>query len=255
VYILLPNSSHDKRNEGGSAVKPNTNDKNTTPRSSVDKTKEFDVGKKSLPAEILHSVTDLLHINWALYWDVFALKFLFDFTQTVHLMNLAPVLRDVYFTAPRWIGYTVALQGLAGIISGFLIERINIFYKSDTNYAQRGLHGFGLFTFSFLCLSLAPNWNYMFIFLLPLSMSMCLLKSTTVEMMRQKVVLDKEMPVVGLGQSVFSVARLFAPVCTGLVYDMYGFQGTSVLKIMAAGTATMLSYFISLHQVQDKKEM
>jgi predicted MFS family arabinose efflux permease len=170
-------------------------------------------------------------------------------------MNLAPVLRDVYSTAPRWIGYTVALQGMAGILSGFLIEWINIFYKYDTNYTQRGLHGFSLFTFSFLCLSLAPNWNYMFIFLLPLSMSMSLLKSTTVEMMRQRVVLDKKMPVIGLGQSVFSAARLFAPVCTGLIYDMYGFQGTSVLKVVAAGTATLLSYFISLHQVEDKKKM
>jgi predicted MFS family arabinose efflux permease len=261
VYILLPNSLHEKRNEeGDSAVKPKIsgpimNDKNMMPMPSPEKTKKHDTRKKSPSAEILHSVTDLLHINWAHYWDVFALKFLFDFTQTVHLMNFAPALRDVYGTAPRWIGYTIALQGMAGILSGFLIEWIHICYKSDTNYTQRGLHGFVFFTLSFLCLSLAPDWNYIFIFIFPLSMSMSLLKSTTVEMMRQRAVLDKKMPVIGLGQSVFSAARLFAPVCTGLIYDMYGFQGTSVLKVVAAGIAALLSYFISLRQIQDKKEM
>lgn len=223
--------------------------------SSIRKGKEHDIRRKSLSEEILQSVTDLLHINWAFYWDVFALKFLFDFTQTVHLINFAPVLRDVYSTAPRWIGYTVALQGMAGTMSSFLIEWINIFYKCDTSYTQRGLHGFGLFTLSFLCLSLAPNWTYMFIFLLPLSLSISLLKSTTVEMVKQRAVLDKKMPVIGLGQSVFSAARLFAPVCTGLIYDKYGFQGTSILKIVAAGIATALSYFIFLRQGQDKKKM
>jgi predicted MFS family arabinose efflux permease len=95
----------------------------------------------------------------------------------------------------------------------------------------------------------------MFIFLLPLTMSMSLLKSTMVDMVRQRAVLDKKMPVIGLGQSVFSAARLFAPVCTGLIYDMYGFQGTSILKVVAAGIATALSYFIFHRQGQDKKKM
>jgi hypothetical protein len=74
-------------------------------------------------------------------------------------------------------------------------------------------------------------------------------------MVRQRAVLDKKLPVIGLGQSVFSTARLFAPVCTGLLYDMYGFQGTSVLKVVTAGIATTLSYFISLRHLQDKKKM
>ncbi|XP_023716956.1 major facilitator superfamily domain-containing protein 9 isoform X3 [Cryptotermes secundus] len=262
VYIFLQNSAHERRNEeGDNAMKLKTSSpnvkskKNMESMSSIRKAKEHDIRRKRVSEEILQSVTDLLCINWTFYWDVFALKFLFDFTQTVHLMNFAPVLRDVYNTAPRWIGYTVALQGMVGTMSSFLIEWISIFYKYDTNYTQRGLHGFGLFALSFLCLSLAPNWTYMFIFLLPLSMSMSLLKSATAEMMRQRTVLDKKMPITGLGQSVFSAARLFAPVCTGLIYDMYGFQGTSVLKIVAAGIATALSYFIFLRQVQDKKKM
>jgi predicted MFS family arabinose efflux permease len=170
-------------------------------------------------------------------------------------MNFAPVLRDVYNTAPRWIGYTIALQGMAGTMSGFLVEWLNIFYKSDTSYTQRGLHGFVLFTLSFSCLSFAPNWTYVFIFLLPLSISMSLLKSTTVEMVRQRALLDKKRPVIGLGQSVFSAARLFAPAFTGLMYDTYGFQGTSVLKVVVAGIAVALSYFMFLRQVQDKKKM
>jgi hypothetical protein len=262
VYLFLPNAPHANKNEkSDDAVKSKTSSpdlkgkKYMEPKTSVKKTKEHEIRRVPLSKEILQSVTDLLHINWSFYWDVFLLKFLFDFTQTVHLVNFAPVLRDVYSTPSRWIGYTVALQGLAIAMSGFLIEWINMFYKSDTNHTHRSLHGFGLLTFSFLCLSLAPNWTYVFICLLPLSTSVCLLKIATLEIIKMRIVLDKKGPVKVSGQFAFSAARLFAPVCTGLIYDMYGFQGTSILKVVVAGIATALSYTLFVRQVQDKKRM
>jgi predicted MFS family arabinose efflux permease len=262
VSLFLPNAPNANKNEKNEdALKSKTSNpdikgkKYMELKTSVKKTKEHEIKRQPLPKEILQSVTDLLHINWSFYWDVLLLKFLFDFTQTVHLVNFAPILRDVYNTPPRWIGYTVSLQGLAIAVSGFLTEWINMFYKSDTNHIHRSLHGSGLLTFSFLCLSLASNWNYVFICLLPLSTSVCMLKTATLQIIKQRIILDKKGPVKGSGQFAFSAAQLFAPVCTGLIYDMYGFQGTSILKVVVAGIATALSYSLFLQQVQDKKKV
>ncbi|KDR24236.1 Major facilitator superfamily domain-containing protein 9 [Zootermopsis nevadensis] len=262
VNLFLPNGPHTNKNEkDNKAVKSKTSspdikdEKHVESETSVKKTIENEIKRESLLKEIFNSVTGLVHINWLFYWDVFLLKFLFDFTHTIHLVNFAPVLRDVYSTPPRWIGYTVALQGLAIAISGFLTEWMNMFYKSDPNHTNRSLHGFGLLTFSFFCLSLAPNWTCVFVCLLPLSTSVCLLKTATLEIIKQRISLNKKGSVKGPGQYAFSAARLFAPVCTGLVYDMYGFQGTSLLKVVVAGIATALSYSLLLQQVQDKKKM
>jgi predicted MFS family arabinose efflux permease len=262
VFLFIPNTPHAKKDEkSDDAVKSKTSSpdinskKHMEPKTSIRKTNEHEIRREPLLTEMLQSVSDLLHINWSFYWDVFLLKFLFDFTQTVHLVNFAPVLRDVYSTPPRWIGYTVALQGLAMAVSGFLIEWFNVFYKSDTNHIRKSLHGFGLLTLSFLCLSRASNWTYVFICLLPLSISMCLLKTATLEIIKHKILLDKKKPVKGSEQCAFSAAQLFAPVCTGLMYDEYGFQGTSVLKVVVAGTAAALSYSLFQQQVQDKKKI
>lgn len=251
VHFFLQDASQGSKKEKDDAVTEQQRSNPSSLKEKRQKGKEKDKKKsKEIKTKLsvqtvllrnIQSVKDLTRINWQLYWDVYALQFLFDFTLTVHMQNFPPVLRDVYNTAPRWIGYTVAIQGVAMAMFGFLSGRINDFYKYDTNHIQKTCHGFGIFTLSFICLSFAPNWNYIFIFLLPLSASISLLRNATLELIKKRSTNDKNKHILDAEKSVSSAARLCAPLILGVVYDSYGFPGTSVLKIITAGTATMIT--------------
>ncbi|XP_069689614.1 major facilitator superfamily domain-containing protein 9-like isoform X2 [Periplaneta americana] len=261
VYFFLQNTPHvPKKEKNDTATEEqlsNSKGKNQKGKEKDEKQlKEINTkaSVKSVLLKYVQSVTELRDVNWELYWDVYALQFLFDFALTVHLQNFPPVLRDVYNTAPRWIGYTAAMQGAAIVMFGFLSGWINSFYKYDTNHIQKTYHGFGMYVLSFLCLSFAPNWNYIFVCLLPLSASISVLRSTILELIKQRSLHDKKKQVVDAEKSVSSAARLCAPLVLGLVYDNYGFPGTSILKIITAGTATVITAKLFNSQGKDEKK-
>jgi MFS family permease len=207
---------------------------------------------KFLWSDIFQAVTHLSHVSWSVYWDIFTLKFLLGFAQAVHYQNFSLILKEEYGIAPSRIGYTISFQGLIGATTGFLTGWMGKFYKNDKNHALRLLHGFGVLTLSFILLSLAPNLTFFIMCLIPLSASSSLLRITTSEIILQRTEPDQRGSLIGSGQSMSSIARLIAPLCSGLAYDMFGFYGTSALRIAVPATAVTLSSILFIHQRKNK---
>ncbi|KAJ9581713.1 hypothetical protein L9F63_023101 [Diploptera punctata] len=195
-------------------------------------------------SEVLQAVTNLSRINWPVYWDVFALKFLLGFSQAIHYQNFTLILKDMYDITPKWIGYTISLQGFVGAMTGFIAEWISKFYKNDENNFHRTLHGFIVLSISFMCISFAPSLMFVVIYLIPLSASASLLRITTSEIIMQRTPPNQRGSLIGSGQSMSSVARMLAPLCSGIAYDMFSFHGLSILKISSAFLATFLTAFL-----------
>jgi MFS family permease len=207
---------------------------------------------KSLWSDIFQAVTRLSHVSWSVYWDVFTLKFLLGFAQAVHYQNFSFILKEEYGIAPSGIGYAISFQGLVGATTGFLTGWIDRFYKKDKDHTLRTLHGFGVLTFSCILLSLAPNLTFFLICLIPLSASSSLLRIVTSQIILQRTEPDQRGSLIGSGQSMSSVARLIAPLCSGLAYDMFSFHGTSVLRIAVTATSVALAFILSIHQGKSK---
>lgn len=126
------------------------------------------------------------------------------------------------------------------------------FYKKDKYYAVQMLHGFGVLTVSFILLSLTSNLTFFLMCLIPVSASSSLLRIVTSEVILQRTAPDQRGSLIGSGQSMSSVARLIAPLCSGLAYDMFGFYGTSVMRIGVTITALSLSSIMVIHQRKNK---
>lgn len=202
--------------------------------------------------DIFQTLTHLWNVNWSVYWDVFILKFLLGFAQAIHYQNFSFILKDEYGISPSGIGYAISFQGLVGAMTGFLTGWLGRFYKNDSNHALRMLHGFGVLSLSFVFLSLAPNLAFFFICLLPLSASSSLLRIVTSEVILQRTESDQRGSLIGSGQSMSSVARLIAPFCSGLAYDVFGSYGISVLRTAVTTAAVALCTILCVRQRKEK---
>jgi predicted MFS family arabinose efflux permease len=207
---------------------------------------------KFLWSDIFQAVTHLSHVSWSIYWDVFTLKFLLGFAQAVHYQNFSLILKEEYGIAPSGVGYMISFQGLVGATAGFLTGWIDKFYKKDKDHTLRTFHGFGTLTLSCILLSLVPNLTFFLICLVPLSASSSLLRIVTTQVILQRTEPDQRGSLIGSGQSMSSVARLIAPLCSGLAYDMFGFHGTSVLRIAVTAVAMALSSVLSIQWGKSK---
>ena len=203
-------------------------------------------------SDIFQALTNLWNVNWPVYWDVFTLKFLLGFAQAVHYQNFSLILKEEYGIAPSGIGYTISFQGLVGATVGFLTGWMGRFSKQDNDHALRMLHGFGVLALSFVFLSFAPNLTFFIICLIPLSASSSLLRIVTSEVILQRTECDQRGSLIGSGQSMSSVARLIAPFCSGLAYDMFGFYGIALLRMAVAAVAVALCTILCMHQRKKK---
>lgn len=228
---------------------PTTRVKNTVQKKST----ETNSSSKNLFSDVLQAAKNLSQINWPVYWDVFALKFLLGFAQAVHFQNFTLILKDMYGITPTWIGYTISLQAFVGAIIGFTAEWISKFYKHDGNNFLRTMHGFIVFTISFILISFAPSLKFVVLCLIPLSAAGSLLRITTSEIIMQRTAPNQRGSLIGSSQSMSSIARLMAPLCSGIAYDMFSFQGLAVLKIVSAAFATVLTAFLFSHREIPKK--
>ncbi|XP_069685454.1 major facilitator superfamily domain-containing protein 9-like [Periplaneta americana] len=211
------------------------------------------IGQKVLEFGFFQAVTHLSQVNWSVYWDVFALRFLLGFSQAVHYQNFSLMLKDHYGITPTGIGYTISLQGLIGATTGFLIGWISKFYKNDKDNSIRTLHAFGVLTLSFLFMNLASSLAFFLLCLVPLAAAGSLLRITTSEIILQRTEPDQRGSLIGSAQSMSSIARLVAPLCSGLAFDWFGFYGTSLLRLAAPVTATALSAVLVLRGKKTSK--
>lgn len=265
VYFFLSNTTPDNRNNNKNkgtileGLSEETSDLEIDTELWTDKKEDIQdtssvkkLRPKFLWSDIFQAVTYLSHVSWSVYWDVFTLKFLLVFAQDVHYQNFSLILKEEYSSAPSDIGYIISFQGLVGATSGFLTGWTEKFYKKDKDHALRLSHGFGVLTLSYILLSLAPNLTLFLICLIPHSASSSLLRIVTSQIILQRTEPDQTGSLIGSGQSISSVARLIAPLCSGLAYDIFGFHGTSVLKIAVTATAVTLSSFLSIHRRKHK---
>jgi len=105
---------------------------------------------------------------------------------------------------------------------------------------------------SFVFLSLAPNLTFFLICLIPLSASSSLLRIVTSEVTLQRTESDQRGSLIGSGQSMPSVARLIAPFCSGLAYDVFGSYGISVLRTAVTAAAVALCTILCMRQRKEK---
>ncbi|PSN50441.1 hypothetical protein C0J52_04942 [Blattella germanica] len=236
---------------------------NSTPQSHKKKKLPPQVAKKdtrkhkeetSTSSEIFRALTDLKNINWPLYWDIFAFKLLFDFTCGLHYQNFRIILMDLYNVSSTWVGYCMASMGLVGAATGFLNGQISKLYKKDKSYGHKAFHMSIVFALSFILSGCAPNLMVTVMSYLLLSICSSLLGVTISEIILLRTAPDQRGSILGTAQSIMSLSFLLTPISSGIVYEVYGHNGLSVLKVLTATASLLFSLFLCRNKRDDKKK-
>nr|CAD7204082.1 unnamed protein product [Timema douglasi] len=216
---------------------------------------DTDLSSKKAPhAELLRAVTELANVDWAHYWDVFALKFLLGLAMANFFMQYGLAIQDKFEVSPKWVGYTISFQGTISVASSFSSSWLERLYgASDDSRARQMFHSFAVLTISFFLIDYAPSLGMFVIGLLPMSASTSLLRLSTNDMVIRRTPPDKRGSLVGSGNSISSVARLIAPIVSGSLHDLISRWGTFIFSVASAGLGTLLSLYL-IRNIQVKKD-
>ncbi|KAK7862376.1 hypothetical protein R5R35_014393 [Gryllus longicercus] len=210
--------------------------------------------ENSLKVQFMSSFSLLKSVDWIDFWDLFTLKFLVTFCQSLFFSNYGLYIQDAFGVGPVWVGYTISFQGMIGALSSVLISYLEKFYHMDPTYKVRMFHGFILFTISFCILSYALSLIYFILGLVPLSSSGAFLRVVGMEILLQRTDADKRGSLMGSSNSVSSIGRLVGPVIGGLIRDLAGAQVVFILIQFITGCGAVLAYYFLHRKVPNKYE-
>lgn len=206
--------------------------------------------EEKLHKEIIKVITDLTEVNWRSYWSLFTTKYFHAQAVSIYFYNYSTVLREQYEISQKVIGYTIAFQSCVGTISSFLTGWINkTFYKNDITHSKKYFYGFIIMTVAFALLCTTNNMYSFLICLIPLAISNSFLRIVETEILLAKSENERG-SLVGTSNSLSSLARLAAPLCSGLLGDILGQGSVMYLSVILSFFGMIVAGFISTKRKQ-----
>lgn len=184
--------------------------------------------------------SDLLEVNWKECWPAFSLKMLGAASLFAYFSSVGLAMNEKFNLSPSEAGYTGALQGLTGGITGFsagIIE--NIF--TTKNPFVKCFYSFLLLSMGFVTLAIAPNLVIFMAAMIPISASSTLIRGFNNEILYQQSSSDHKGLVAGAGASAAAISRFIAPIVCGFTMDKFGNNSGFLLSALFAFMGAILS--------------
>lgn len=198
--------------------------------------------KSAVPqTSILQVFSELSQVDWVLYWDLFAVKFLLALSQSIFFSNYSLNMKELFDLTPKFIGYTISFIGMIGAIAGLTAGHLDSIYSKYSNPKLKNFHAFFLLSLSFLILGLTKSLSVYMLILIPLSICFSLLRIIGTNMAIERTMPDNRGSLMGTLNSVNSLARLFGPLCSGIALDLMGSYGSSLLSVASSALGSLIS--------------
>lgn len=183
---------------------------------------------------------DLMEVNWKECWPAFTLKMLGAGSMFAYFSTVGLAMNEKFNLSPSEAGYTGALQGLTGGLTGFAAGKIEHLFPSKNPFTKC-FYSFTLLGVGFLGLALAPNLLVFMIAMVPISTSSTLIRGFNNEILYEQSSSDHKGLVAGAGASAASISRFLAPIICGFTMDKFGNNSGFVLSALFAFTGAVLS--------------
>lgn len=201
----------------------------TVPNTTVKK------GKKSASP-----FTDLMEVNWRECWPAFSLKMLGAAALFAYYSSVGLAMNEKFNLSPSEAGYTGALQGLTGGITGFAAGKIENIFPTKNPFTKC-FYSFMLLGLGFVGLTLAPNIIIFIVAMIPISASSTLIRGFNNEIMYEQSSSDHKGLVAGAGASATAISRFVAPIVCGFTMDKFGNSSGFLLSALFSFTGAFLS--------------
>jgi len=207
----------------------------TVPNTTVPKTKR----KSASP------FSDLMEVNWKECWPAFSLKMLGAAALFAYFSSVGLAMNEKFNLSPSEAGYTGALQGLTGGITGFAAGKIeNIIFPSKNPFTKC-FYSFIMLGAGFVSLALAPNLIIFMAAMIPISASSTLIRGFNNEILYEQSSSDHKGLVAGAGASSAAISRFLAPIICGFTMDMFGNNSGFLLSALFSFTGAAVSLYLT----------
>lgn len=183
---------------------------------------------------------DLMEVDWKECWPAFSLKMLGAAALFAYFSTVGLAMNEKFNLSPSEAGYTGALQGLTGGITGFAAGKIETLLPTKNPFTKC-FYSFLLLGMGFVGLSLAPNLIIFMAAMIPISASSTLIRGFNNEIMYEQSSSNHKGLVAGAGASVAAISRFLAPLICGFVMDKFGNNSGFILSALFSFTAAILS--------------
>lgn len=184
---------------------------------------------------------DLMEVNWNECWPAFSLKMLGAAALFAYFSSVGLAMNEKFNLSPSEAGYTGALQGLTGGITGFAAGKIENIIFPTKNLFTKCFYSFTLLGMGFVGLALAPNLIMFMAAMIPISASSTLIRGFNNEILYEQSSSDHKGLVAGAGASAVAISRFLAPIACGYIMDKFGNNSGFVLSALFSFTGAVLS--------------
>lgn len=189
-------------------------------------------------------LSDLMEVDWKKCWPAFSLKMLGAAALFAYFSSVGLAMNEKFNLSPSEAGYTGALQGLTGGITGFAAGKIEQQIFTNKNPFSKCFYSFTLLGLGFVGLAVSPNLILFMISMVPISTSSTLLRGFNNEILYEQSSTDHKGLVAGAGASATAISRFLSPIICGYVMDQFGNNSGFVLSALFAFIGAALSMYL-----------
>lgn len=156
-------------------------------------------------------------LNWSVFWDLFLARFCLGLSLLLFRSNFSLMLREKFDMSPLGLGYLISYSGVISAMCGLFSGVISKYYQNDMRLYK---HLAILMTLTMIFFVFTSTfWWYVFL-LIPLSFTSMNLRVVGTSILISRGGKKEIGALIGLSQSIMSIARMFAPLLSGILLEI-----------------------------------
>ncbi|XP_078078081.1 major facilitator superfamily domain-containing protein 9 [Mustelus asterias] len=160
------------------------------------------------------NIRGLIHSN---LWDVFLIRFLMSLANLLYYSNFVLAIEERFNVTPRLIGYLISYGGIIGALSSFMVGSITRLYNDKMILLL--LHSSILTCCMMVMYSIATSIQVVVLCSTVLGFSTTVGRMCIIDMELSRGGRQARGTLIGAAQSVIAVARILAPLLSGIVQE------------------------------------
>lgn len=180
-------------------------------------------------------------------WDIFLVRFLMALANLLYFSNFGLAIEERFNVPPRLIGYLISYGGIIGSLSGYIAGSVARLYNNKTFLLL--LHSSILTCCTMVVYSFATSIKVIVLCTTVFGFSTTIGRMCITDVELGRIGKQARGTLMGAGQSVTAVARILAPVLSGLVQEV---SACGPPRLGAGLALLAILHMISIHSKQSK---
>lgn len=168
--------------------------------------------------EVVSALKDMKSLLFSALWDIFLVRLLMGVAVMLYYSNFVLALDERFGVRPKTTGYLISYTSALGTLAGFAVGPILRLYRHDSHMVL--LHSSALTCSLLLLYSAASTMHVVVLSSTLLSFSTSIGRTCITDLQLSAGGAQASGTVIGVGQSVTAVARVIAPLLSGVAQEL-----------------------------------